>query len=107
MERGLLNISKRTKLSYFGHMMSKEEDCLEKEIMQGTTLEARKQGKPRMRWMNNMEEWTGMLFEDLLKKTRDSRKWSRLVNEVTSDRGWLKTRQDKRFESEIVHVILS
>jgi len=106
MERGLLNIIKRRKLSYFGHVMRKG-DGLEKEIMQGTTLGARKQGKPRMRWMNNMEEWTGMLFEDLLKKTRDSRKWSRLVNEVTSDRGWLKTRQDKRFESEIVHVILS
>src|SRR6218665_118906 len=26
---------------------------------------ARKQGKQRLRWMDNMEEWTGMPFEDL------------------------------------------
>src|SRR6218665_4162878 len=56
MERGLLNIIKRRKLSSFGHVMRKEGDCLEKEIMQGTTPGARKQGRPRMRWMDNMEE---------------------------------------------------
>src|SRR6218665_364936 len=56
------------------------------EIMQGSTPGARKQGKPRMRWMDNMEEWTGMQFEDLLKKTRDRRKWSRLVHEATNPR---------------------
>ena len=72
MERGLLNIIKRRKLSYFGHVMRKG-DCLEKEIMQCTTRGARKQGKPRMRWMVNMKEWTGMPFEDLLKKTRQKK----------------------------------
>src|SRR6218665_3156982 len=75
---------KRRKLSYFGHMMRQEGDCLEKEIMQGTSPGARKQGKPRMRWMNNMEEWTGMQFEDRLKKTRDRKKWSRRVDEATT-----------------------
>jgi len=39
-----------------------------------------------MRWMGNMEEWTGMPFEDLLKKTGDRRKWSRLVLEATNPR---------------------
>src|SRR6218665_2778744 len=34
MELGLLNVIKRKKLSYFGHEMGKEGDCLEKEIMQ-------------------------------------------------------------------------
>ena len=34
-----------------------------------------------MQWMDNMEEWTGMLFEDLLKKTRHRKKWGRLVHE--------------------------
>jgi len=34
--------------------MRKEGDCLEKEIRQGTTPGARKQGKPRMRWIDNM-----------------------------------------------------
>ena len=66
--------------------MKKEGDCLEKEIMQDTTPGAKKQRKPKMRWMYNMEEWTGMPFEDLLKKTRDRRKWSRLVHEAINPR---------------------
>src|SRR6218665_2239350 len=55
MEGGLLSIIKRRKLSYFGHVMRKEGDCLEKEIMQGTTPGASKQRKPRMQWMDNMD----------------------------------------------------
>src|SRR6218665_986536 len=44
------------------------------------------QGKTRMQWMDNMEEWTVMPFEDLLKKTRNRRKWSRLVHEAANPR---------------------
>src|SRR6218665_106278 len=36
MERGLLHIIKRRKLSYVGHARRKDGDCLEKEIMQST-----------------------------------------------------------------------
>jgi len=48
-----------------------------------------------MRWMNNMEEWSGMLFEDLLKNTKDRRTWSRLVHEATNPRIEDGSRQDK------------
>ena len=54
------------------------------------------QGKPGMRWMDNMEEWAGMTFEDLLKKTRNRRKWSSLVHEATNHRiddGWRLSQQ--------------
>jgi len=77
--------------------MRKEGDCLDKEIMQGTIPGARIQGKPRMRWMDNMEEWTGMPFEDLWKETRDRRKWSILFREATNPRiedGWRKDNSD-------------
>jgi len=59
--------------------MRKEGDCLEKEIMQCTTPGARKQGKPRMRWMDNMEELTGMPFEDLLKSSQVKSSQNRLI----------------------------
>ena len=36
--------------------------------------------------MKNVEQWTGMPFEDLLKKTRDRKEWSRLVHEATNAR---------------------
>src|SRR6218665_2455528 len=58
---------------------------------------AEKQGRPRMRWMENMEEWTGISFEDLLKKARDRKKWSSLVHETTNPRIDDGSRQDKTF----------
>jgi len=54
VERDLFNLIKRRKLSYFGHVLRKEENCLQKEIMQGTVPGARKQGRPEMRWYNNI-----------------------------------------------------
>ena len=33
--------------------------------MQGTVPGERKQGRPRMRWIDNMEKWTGMSFDKL------------------------------------------
>jgi len=47
MERYLLNLVRRGKLSYFGHVMRKG-DFLEKEIKPGTVLGVRKQGRPNM-----------------------------------------------------------
>jgi len=35
-----------------------------------------KRQRPRMRWMDNIEESTGIPFENLLKKTRDRKRWS-------------------------------
>src|SRR6218665_987451 len=101
MERGLLNIIKRRKLSYFEHVMRKRRRFSgerSQEALQGTTPGARKQGKPRMLWMDNMEEWTGMPFEDLLNKTRDRKKWSTLVMKRPTLGARMvedKTRQDK------------
>jgi len=54
--------------------------------MHGTAPGAIKQERPRMRYMKNVEQWTGMPFEDLLKKTRDRKEWSRLVHEATNAR---------------------
>src|SRR6218665_1296162 len=71
VERDLLNLIKRRKLSYSDHVMRKEGDCLEKEIMQGTVPGARKQGRPKMRWMDDMEKLAKMSFDKLLKETED------------------------------------
>ena len=37
VDRNLLISVKERKLAYFGHVMRKQEDCLEKMLMQGTT----------------------------------------------------------------------
>jgi len=62
----------------------KEGDCLDKVIMQGTVPGARKQGRPKMRWIDNMEKWAGMAFDKLLRETGNRRRWNRLVHEATN-----------------------
>jgi len=70
-------------MSYFGHIMRKHGDCLEKEIMQGTVPGARARGRPRKRWMDNMGEWSGLSTEKLLRGTEDRSGWKRIVYNAT------------------------
>ena len=75
MELDLLNLIKRRKLSYFGHVMTKEGDCLEKEIRQGTVPGVRKKETPKMLRIGNLEKWAKMSFEKLLRETEDRWRW--------------------------------
>jgi len=42
VKKELLDTVKARKLAYYGHTMTKQESCLEKEIMQGTMPGARR-----------------------------------------------------------------
>ena len=42
------------------HTMRKQGSCLEKEIMQGTMPGARRRGRPRTAWTDNIKTWTGV-----------------------------------------------
>ena len=53
----LLDTINASKLAYYGHAMRKQGDCLEKEIMQGTMPGARRRGRPRKAWINNIKTW--------------------------------------------------
>ena len=59
VKKKLLDTIKARKLAYYGHTMRKQGSCLEKEIMQGTMPGARRRGRPRTAWMNNIKTWTG------------------------------------------------
>jgi len=53
VKRGLLDTVKQG--SYNGHTMRKQGNCLEKKIMQGTMAGARRRGRPRTAWMDNIK----------------------------------------------------
>ena len=54
VKRDLLDTVKARKLACYGHNMRKQASCLEKEIMQGTMSGARRRGRPRTAWMDNI-----------------------------------------------------
>jgi len=55
----------------YGHTMKKQGCCLEKEIMQGTMPGARRRGRPRTAWMDNMKTWTRLSVEESVRITED------------------------------------
>jgi len=63
-KRELLDTVKARKLAYYGHTMRKQGNCLEKEKMQGPMPGARRRGRPRTAWMDNINMWTGLSVED-------------------------------------------
>jgi len=57
VKRELLDTVKARKLACYGHTIRKQGSCLEKKKMQGTTPGARRRGRPRTAWMDNIKTW--------------------------------------------------
>ena len=84
--RELLDTVKARKLAYYGHTMRKQGSCLEKQIMQGTMPGARRRGRPRTAWMDNMKTCTGLSVEESIRMTEDRDKWRKYVYGVANRR---------------------
>jgi len=86
VNRQLLDTVKARKLAYCDHNMRKQGSCLEKEIMQGTVPGARRRGRPRTTWMDNIKTWTGLSMEESVRMTEDRDKWRKYVRGVANPR---------------------
>ena len=70
---------------YFGHVMRKKGDSLEKEIMQGTTPGfCRSRGRPKTAWMSNITSWTGLSVEQLLRAVEDRYQWRLMAHDAAN-----------------------
>ena len=85
-EAQLLETIKKRKLTYFGHIMRKKGNCLEKEMIQGTTSGKRRKGRPRMMWMDNIKTWTGMTTEAIIRTANEREQWKRVVHDAAESR---------------------
>jgi len=86
VKRELLDAVKARKLAYYGHIMRKQQSCLEKEIMQGTMPGARRRRRPRTAWVDNIKTWTGLPVEESIRMTEDRDKWRKYVHGVANPR---------------------
>ena len=50
-----------------------------KTILQGTVKGARRRGRQKKRWEDNIKEWTGMGFGDSLRAAEDKEGWKGIV----------------------------
>jgi hypothetical protein len=54
--------------------------------MLGQVAGYRRQGKPRMRWLDSIQEGTSLRLEVLKETAQDRKKWLMLVDEKTRNR---------------------
>ena len=78
----LLNIVKRGKLQWYGHVSS--SSGLAKTIFRGTENGGRRQGGQRERWEDNIREWTGLEFAKSQRAVENRGKWRKLVAKSSS-----------------------
>ena len=78
----LLQIVKRRKLTWFGHIS--RHDSMAKEILQGTLEGGRRRGRQNKTWMDNIKEWTRLDSPTLLRKTEDRPGWRALAKEASA-----------------------
>ena len=86
VKRELLDNVKARMLAYYDHTMRKRGSRLEKDIMQGTMPGARRRGRPRTAWIDNIKTWTGLPVEESVRMTEDRDKWRKYVHGVANPR---------------------
>ena len=65
----LLTMVKKRNLRWYGHMS--RSSGMAKTILQGTVKGARRRGRQKKRWEDNIKEWTGIGFRDSLRAAQD------------------------------------
>jgi len=101
VKKELLDTVKARKLAYYGHTKRKQGSCLEKEILQGTMPGARRRGRPRTAWMDNIKTWRGLSVEESIRMTENKDKWREYVHSVTKPQ----IEDGKRTEQNLVRSI--
>ena len=61
-------------------------NSLEKDIIVAVGDGQRKRGRPRARWLDGIEEETGMSLQELMEATKNRTEWREMVMMVTKDR---------------------
>jgi len=86
VRKELLKTVKAKKLAYYGLAIRKQGSCLEKGMMQGTMPGARRRGRPRTAWMDNIKTWTGLTMKESIRMAEDRDKWRKYVHGVANPR---------------------
>ena len=73
----LLTSVKRRKLKWYGHVT--RSSGLAKTILRGTVQGGRRRGRQRKRWEDNIKEWTGLEWNNILRKAENREEWRKLV----------------------------
>ena len=73
----LLTMVKKRKLRWYGHIS--RSSGMAKTILHETVNGARRKGRLKKKWEDNIKEWTGLEFGDSLRAAEDREGWKGIV----------------------------
>lgn len=79
MDRELLDIIKKRKTSYLGHLLRHERYNFLRIIMEGKIEGRRGPGRRQMTWLRNIKEWTGLDFQSLIRKAQSREEFAEVI----------------------------
>ena len=72
-KKSIINTIKGRKLSYFGHLIRR--DNVQRLILEGKMIGKRARGRPRVKWTDNIKEWTGLGYSECVRAAQDREQW--------------------------------
>jgi len=71
---------KKRKLEYGGHVMRGSSGEAHLYILEGKVLGKRPKGRPRLTWMDDIMDWTGLkTYENVKRTAEDRNRWKTIV----------------------------
>lgn len=80
----LCNAIIKQKLQYFGHIVRRDGENLEKLIMFGKVEGKRSRGRQKLRWTDGIATLTGKTIYSCYNKAQNRHEWRSFINKVTS-----------------------
>ena len=80
-------------LSYFGHIARRENNCLEKVLLQGKIEGSRRPGRPKAKWTDRIKSLVGQPLSTVYQLAADRNKWSSLMKVTNCQSRQIRSKQ--------------